>query len=185
MHISQLAERYKNEAVPALMKEFGYKNGLEVPKLLKVVVNTSIKEALQDAKILNAVAEEMAMIVGQKAVITKARKSIANFKLRQGQAIGCCVTLRGHRMYEFFTRLVDVALPRLRDFKGVGAKGFDGHGNYTLGLTEFAVFPEVNVDKIQKAKGMNVTFVTSAKTDDEARALLKTMGMPFRGNVSI
>lgn len=185
MHTSQLAERYKKEAIPTLMKEFGYKNGFEVPKLLKVVLNTSIKEALQDAKILNAVAEEMGMIAGQKAVITKARKSIANFKLRQGQAIGCCVTLRGQRMYEFFTRLVDVALPRLRDFKGVGAKGFDGHGNYTLGLTEFAVFPEVNVDKVQKAKGMNVTFVTSARTDDEARALLKTMGMPFRGNASI
>ncbi len=180
MHTSQLAVRYQKEAVPILKKEFGYKNGFEVPRLLKVVVNTSIKEALQDAKILTAVAEEMGMITGQKAVITRARKSIANFKLRQGQAIGCCVTLRGQRMYEFMTRLVDVALPRVRDFKGVSGKGFDGHGNYTLGLTEFAVFPEVNVDKVQRAKGMNITFVTSAKTDKEARALLKGIGMPFR-----
>lgn len=182
MQTSTIVERYKKEAVPSLMKEFGYKNGFEIPKLLKIVVNTSIKEALQDAKILNGVSDEMGMITGQKPVITKARKSIANFKLRQGQAIGCCVTLRGLRMYEFFTRLVDVALPRVRDFKGVSAKGFDGHGNYTMGLTEFAVFPEVNVDKVQKAKGMNITFVTTAKTDDEARALLKSIGMPFRGN---
>ncbi len=182
MHTSILVERYKKEAAPALMKEFGYTNSFEIPKLLKIVVNTSIKEALQDAKILNGVADEMGMITGQKPVITKARKSIANFKLRQGQAIGCCVTLRGQRMYEFFTRLVDIALPRVRDFKGVSAKGFDGHGNYTMGLTEFAVFPEVNVEKAQKAKGMNITFVTTAKTDDEARALLKSIGMPFRGN---
>lgn len=182
METSFLSERYQKEAIPALKKEFGYQNSFEVPKLLKIVVNTSIKEALQDSKILTAVAEEVGMITGQRAVITKARKSIANFKLRQGQAIGCCVTLRGRLMYEFFTRLVDVALPRVRDFKGVNAKGFDGNGNYTLGLTEFAVFPEVNVDKVQKVKGMNITFVTSAKTDDEARALLKNIGMPFRGN---
>jgi large subunit ribosomal protein L5 len=182
METSVLSQKYQNEAIPALKKEFGYGNGFQVPRLLKIVVNTSIKEALQDSKILTAVAEELGMITGQKAVITKARKSIANFKLRQGQAIGCCVTLRGQRMYEFFTRLVDVALPRVRDFKGVSAKGFDGNGNYTLGLTEFAVFPEVNVDKVQKAKGMNITFVTSAKTNEEARALLKHIGMPFRGN---
>lgn len=182
VHTSQLAQRYLKDAVPALKTEFGYKNRYEIPRLLKIVVNTSIKEALQDAKILTAAAEEIAMIAGQKPVITKARKSIANFKLRQGQAIGCCVTLRGQRMYEFFTRLVDVALPRVRDFKGVNAKGFDGNGNYTLGLTEFAVFPEVNVDKVQKVKGMNITFVTSARSDEEARALLKSIGMPFRGN---
>lgn len=184
MEPSQLSERYQKVAVPALKQEFGYKNGFQVPRLLKIVVNTSIKEALQDSKILTAVAEELGMITGQKAVITKARKSIANFKLRQGQAIGCCVTLRGRLMCEFFTRLVDVALPRVRDFKGVSVKGFDGHGNYTMGLTEFAVFPEANVDKVQKAKGMNITFVTSAKTDEEARALLKTIGMPFRGTAS-
>lgn len=184
MHTSQMVERYQKEVIPALKKEFGYENSFEIPKLLKIVINTSIKEALQDSKILTAVAEEMGMIAGQKPVITKARKSIANFKLRQGQAIGCCVTLRGQRMYEFLTRLVDVALPRMRDFKGVSAKGFDGNGNYTLGLTEFGVFAEVNVDKIQKAKGMNITFVTSAKSDDEARALLKNIGMPFRGSAS-
>lgn len=182
VHTSELAQRYLKDAVPALKTEFGYKNRYEIPRLLKIVVNTSIKEALQDAKILTAAAEEIAMITGQKPVITKARKSIANFKLRQGQAIGCCVTLRGQRMYEFFTRLVDVALPRVRDFKGVNARGFDGNGNYTLGLTEFAVFPEVNVDKVQKVKGMNITFVTSAKSDEEARALLKSIGMPFRGH---
>jgi large subunit ribosomal protein L5 len=182
MEQSTLSQKYEAVAMPALKKEFGYKNTFQIPRLLKIVVNTSIKEALQDSKILTAVAEELGMITGQKPVITKARKSIANFKLRQGQAIGCCVTLRGRLMYEFLTRLVDVALPRVRDFKGVNVKGFDWNGNNTLGLTEFAVFPEVNVDKVQKVKGMNITFVTTAKTDDEARALLKYIGMPFRGN---
>ena len=182
METSIVNQKYQKEVVPTLKKEFGYTNSFQVPKLLKIVVNTSIKEALQDSKILTAVAEELSMITGQKSVITKARKSIANFKLRQGQAIGCCVTLRGQRMYEFLTRLIDIALPRVRDFKGVSAKGFDGNGNYTFGLTEFAVFPEANVDKVQKAKGMNITFVTSAKTDEEAKALLKHIGMPFRGN---
>lgn len=177
---SVLANKYIKECIPALKTEFGYKNTLEVPKLLKIVLNCSLKEALQDPKLLNGIADEMAAITGQRPVITKARKSIANFKLRQGQAIGCCVTLRGQRMYEFLTRLIDVALPRVRDFKGVSAKAFDGKGNYTMGLTEFLVFPEVSFDKLQRARGMNITFVTTANTDNEGRGLLKSMGMPFR-----
>ncbi|MFO1519763.1 MAG: 50S ribosomal protein L5 [bacterium] len=173
-------EVYKKEAIPQLMKEFNYKNPMQVPRLVKIVVNTSISEATQNVKTLDAAAAELAQITGQKPVITKAKKSIANFKLRQGQAIGACVTLRRKRMFEFLNRLVNVALPRVRDFKGVSTKAFDGRGNYTLGLTEQIIFPEINYDKVDKIRGMNITICTTAQTDDEARALLKSMGMPFR-----
>jgi len=173
-------EHYRKNVIPELMKEFGYKNVMQVPKLKKVVVNTSLSEALQNVKALDAAAGELAVITGQKPVITKAKKSIAAFKLREGQSIGACVTLRKKRMFEFLNRLMNVALPRVRDFKGVSAKSFDGRGNYTLGLTEQIIFPEINYDKVDKIRGMNITICTSAKTDDEAKALLKHMGMPFR-----
>lgn len=177
---STLEEKFINEGVPFLTKEFGYKNLLQVPALKMIVVNTSLKEATQDAKILDAAAADMGAITGQRPVITRAKKSISNFKLRQGQAIGCRVTLRRRRMFEFMNRLVNVALPRVRDFKGVDPKSFDGRGNYTLGLTEQIIFPEINPDKVTKVFGMNVTFVTTAKTDKEGKALLKFMGMPFK-----
>ncbi len=177
---STLEEKFINEGIPYLTKEFGYKNLLQVPALKMIVVNTSLKEATQDAKILDAAAADMGAITGQRPVITRAKKSISNFKLRQGQAIGCRVTLRRRRMFEFMNRLVNVALPRVRDFKGVDPKSFDGRGNYTLGLTEQIIFPEINPDKVSKVFGMNVTFVTTAKTDKEGKALLKFMGMPFR-----
>lgn len=179
---SLLEEKYLKEAVPQLMKEFSYKNVMQVPKLKKIVINSSIKEGVQDIKILEYAAGEIGQITGQKPVITRARKSIANFKLRVGAPIGVKVTLRGRLMYEFMSRLVNVALPRVRDFKGVSPKSFDGKGSYTLGLTEQSIFPEINFDKIQRVFGMNITFVTSAKTDKEGEALLKTMGMPFRNN---
>ena len=153
---------------------------MQVPRLEKIVVNTSMKEALQDVKILQTAADEIASITGQRPVITKAKKSISNFKLRQGQSIGARVTLRGAYMYEFVSRLVNVALPRVRDFKGVSNKSFDGRGNYTLGLTEQTIFPEIDFDKVHKINGMNITFVTTAKTDEEAKELLTLMGMPFR-----
>ena len=153
---------------------------MQVPKLEKIVINTCLKEALQDIKILETAAEELANIAGQRPLLTKAKKSIANFKLRAGQPIGACLTLRGVRMYEFMNRLVNVALPRVRDFKGMSPKSFDGRGNYTLGLTEQIIFPEINFDKVQKINGMNITFVTTAKTDDEGRSLLQMLGMPFR-----
>lgn len=175
-----LEELYKKECVPALMEQFKYKNPMQVPKLRKIVVNTCIKDALTDVKVLENAAEEIAMITGQRPCITKARKSIANFKLRQGQSIGARVTLRGRTMYEFMSRLVNVALPRVRDFKGVPARSFDGAGNYTMGITEQAIFPEINVDKVSRTTGMNLTFVTSAETDEEGKSLLKLMGMPFR-----
>lgn len=177
---STLEEKFINEGIPHLTKEFGYKNLLQVPALKMIVVNTSLKEATQDAKILDAAAADMGAITGQRPVITRAKKSISNFKLRQGQAIGCRVTLRRRRMFEFMNRLVNVALPRVRDFKGVDPKSFDGRGNYTLGLTEQIIFPEINPDKVTKVFGMNVTFVTTAKTDKEGKALLKFMGMPFK-----
>jgi large subunit ribosomal protein L5 len=177
---STYEEKYYNECVPHLKKEFGYKNILSVPKLGKIVINTSLKEALQDAKILDAAVNDIAAITGQKPVVTRAKKSISNFKLRIGQAIGCCVTLRRRRMYEFLNRLVNVAMPRVRDFKGVDPKSFDGRGNYTLGLTEQIIFLEINPDKVTKVFGMNITFVTTAKTDKEGKALLKFMGMPFK-----
>lgn len=178
--MSSYREKYKNECVPALKEMFGYKNVNQIPRLTKIVINTSIKEGAQDSKILDTAARDIAAIAGQKPVITRARKAIANFKLRAGVPIGCMVTLRGDRMYEFFNRLVNVALPRVRDFKGVSQKGFDGRGNYTLGLTEQILFPEIDFDKVQKVFGMNVTFVNTARTDKEGRALLEKMGFPFR-----
>jgi large subunit ribosomal protein L5 len=171
---------YFNKCVDALKEKFGYKNRMQVPKLEKIIINTSVKEALQDIKVLENAADEIAAITGQRPVLTRAKKSIANFKLRTGAKIGARVTLRGGRMYEFMNRLVNVALPRVRDFKGVSPKSFDGRGNYTLGLTEQSLFPEINFDKIQRVNGMNVTFVTTAKNDEEGRELLKLLGMPFR-----
>ncbi|MDO8526205.1 MAG: 50S ribosomal protein L5 [Deltaproteobacteria bacterium] len=177
---SAYEKKYLEECIPALMEQFGYKNAMQVPKIEKIVINTSMKEATQDPKILDKAAAELAAIAGQKPVITQAKKSISNFKLRQGQPIGCCLTLRRKRMYEFLNRLVNVALPRVRDFKGVPNRSFDGRGNYTLGLTEQIIFPEIQYDKIERPMGMNITFVTTAKTNEEGRALLKAMGMPFR-----
>ena len=178
--MSRLKEHYKKEVVPALIKAFDYKNPMEVPRLVKIVVNMGLGEAVQNVKILDRAVEEMTMIVGQKPVITKARKSIATFKLRQGMSIGCCVTLRRERMFEFFDRLVNVALPRVRDFRGISTKSFDGRGNFALGLKEQIIFPEIEYDKVEKIRGMNIAIVTTAKTDDEARQLLKLMGMPFK-----
>jgi len=163
-----------------LMKDFGYRNVMEVPKLEKIVINMGLGEAIQNVKILDAAVVELATISGQKAVITKAKKSIASFKLRQGMPIGCMVTLRKEKMYEFLDRLVNVSLPRVRDFKGVSGKAFDGMGNYSLGVKEQLIFPEINYDKVDKIKGMNITIVTSAKNDEEGKALLRLMGMPFR-----
>ncbi|MEN6321810.1 MAG: 50S ribosomal protein L5 [Syntrophaceae bacterium] len=178
--MARLKNYYIKEVVPALMKEFQYKNRMEVPKLEKIVVNMGVGEAIQNIKALDSAVAELSMIVGQKPVITKARKSIATFKLRQGMSIGCRVTLRGDRMYEFFDRLVNVALPRVRDFRGISPKSFDGRGNFAMGLKEQIIFPEIDYDKIDKIRGMNVVIATSAKTDDEARQLLKLMGLAFR-----
>lgn len=178
--MARLKDYYKEEVVPALVQTFGYKNPMEVPKLVKIVVNMGLGEAIQNVKILDSAADEMTKIVGQKPVITKARKSIATFKLRQGMSIGCCVTLRRERMYEFLDRLVSVALPRVRDFRGIPSKSFDGRGNFALGLKEQIIFPEIEYDKIEKVRGMNIAIVTTAKTDEEARQLLKLLGMPFR-----
>ena len=163
-----------------LIDQFGYKNPMQVPKMEKIVVNMGLGEAISNNKLIEQAQEQMMAISGQKPVITKARKSIANFKLREGQSIGAMVTLRSARMYEFFDRLVSIALPRVRDFKGVSSKSFDGKGNYTLGIREQIIFPEINYDKIEKIKGMNITIVTTAKNDEEGRALLRHMGMPFR-----
>jgi len=178
--MARLKEYYLKEVVPALTKEFDYKNRMEVPRIEKIVVNIGLGEAIQNIKILDSAVEELSMIVGQRPVITKAKKSIATFKLRQGMSIGCCVTLRSERMYEFFDRLVNVALPRVRDFRGISPKSFDGRGNFSLGLKEQIIFPEIDYDKIDKVKGMNISIITSAKTDDEARQLLKLMGLPFK-----
>lgn len=178
--IPRLKTRYLNEVVPALKSELAYSNVMMVPRLQKIVINTSIKEAIQNAKILETAAEELNVISGQKSMIRRARKSIANFKLREGMPIGAKVTLRGDRMWEFLDRLISVAIPRIRDFRGVNPKAFDGRGNYSLGLTEQIVFPEVDYDKVTRISGMNVTFVTTAKTDAEAKALLQNLGMPFR-----
>lgn len=172
--------KYLKECVPALREQFKYANAMQVPRLQKIVINTCLKDALSDVKILQTAADEIAAITGQRPVLTKARKSIANFKLRAGNAIGARATLRGKLMYEFFNRLVNIALPRVRDFKGISPKAFDGRGNYTLGLTEQIIFPEINFDKVSKIYGMNITFVTSATTDEECRALLALMGIPFR-----
>lgn len=178
--MARLKEVYTKEIIPQLMKEFGYKNVMQVPKLEKIVVNMGLGEAIQNVKILDSAAEEICTITGQKAVITKAKKSIASFKLRQGMPIGCMVTLRKERMYEFLDRLMNISLPRVRDFKGVSPKGFDGRGNYSLGIKEQLIFPEIDYDKVDKVKGLNISIVTTAKTDEEGRALLKILGMPFR-----
>jgi large subunit ribosomal protein L5 len=177
--MSRLREFYKTEAVGALTKQFGYKNVMAVPKMVKINVNMGLGEAIANAKILDVAAEELATITGQRAVVTKAKKSIAAFKLRQGMPIGVTVTLRGDRMYEFFDRLVNIALARVRDFRGVPPRSFDGRGNYTLGLRDQLIFPEIDFGKADKARGMNITIVTTAKTDDEAFELLRIMGMPF------
>jgi large subunit ribosomal protein L5 len=176
----RLLERYRSEVVPKLSQEFGFKNVHQVPRLEKVVLNMGVGKATQNAKLIEKAAEELAAISGQKAAVRKARKSIANFKLRQGQAVGCTVTLRGVRMWEFFDRLVNVSLPRVRDFKGVSAKGFDGRGNYSLGIREQIIFPEIDYDSVENITGLNVTVVTSARNDAEGKALLAQLGMPFR-----
>jgi large subunit ribosomal protein L5 len=177
---ARLRLRYAAQVLPELMKEFGFTNPMQAPKLDKIVVNMGLGEAINNGKIIDASVEQLAQITGQKPVVTKARKSIANFKLRQGQSIGAMVTLRGERMYEFFDRLVTIALPRVRDFKGVSPKAFDGKGNYTLGVREQIIFPEINYDKVEKIKGLNITVVTTARNDEEGRALLRHLGMPFR-----
>jgi large subunit ribosomal protein L5 len=178
--MSRLKDIYQKEIIQKLRSEFNYKNVMEVPKLEKVVLNMGLGEAIQNIKILDSAALELNAIAGQKPVITKAKKSIATFKLRQGMPIGCMVTLRHDRMYEFLDKLINVSLPRVRDFKGVSGKAFDGKGNYTLGIKEQLIFPEINYDAVDKIKGLNITVVTSAKTDEEGKALLKHMGMPFR-----
>jgi large subunit ribosomal protein L5 len=175
-----LREKYEQEVVPALMQKFGYKNRMQVPKLEKVVINMGVGDALQNPKLLDAAVADLTQIAGQKPVITRAKKSIANFKVRAGAAIGCKVTLRGERMYDFLQKLMNVALPRVRDFRGVSPKGFDGRGNYTLGVREQLIFPEIDYDKVEKVRGMDITIVTTAKTDEEAREFLRLLGMPFR-----
>ena len=176
----RLKERYQKEIVPALVKEFGYRNIMAVPRLCKIVINMGLGEAMQNAKLLDSASQELAAITGQKPVTTRARKSIANFKLRQSMPIGAMVTLRGARMYEFFDRLSNVALPRVRDFRGLSSRAFDGRGNYTLGLRDQVVFPEIDYAKVDKIKGMNISIVTDARTDAEALALLRHLGLPFR-----
>lgn len=176
-----LKERYKKEMVPALHKALDFKNVMQVPRLEKIVLNIGVGEALENAKALDSALEDLTVIAGQRPVITRARKSIANFKLREGRAIGVKVTLRGERMWSFLDRLVNLALPRVRDFRGVSPDSFDGRGNYTLGFTEQLIFPEIQYDSIDQVRGMEVTIVTTAKTDDEGRALLRLLGMPFKG----
>ena len=178
--MARLKQAYLKERIPALMKEFQYKNVMEVPKIEKIVLNMGLGEAILNPKLLESAVDELGRISGQKAVVTKSKKSIAGFKLRENMSIGACVTLRQDRAWEFFDRLVNVALPRVRDFKGVPPKAFDGRGNYTLGIREQLIFPEIDLDKIAKVSGLNVTIVTTAKTDEEGRALLAGLGMPFR-----
>src|ERR1700760_848221 len=178
--VARLREHYHTKVAPALTKEFGYKNVMAVPKIEKISINIGLGEATQNAKLMDGAVNELTAIAGQKPVVTKATKSIAQFKLREGQAIGCMVTLRGDRMYEFFDRLVNVALPRVRDFRGVSSKSFDGRGNYTLGIKDQLIFPEIDYNKVDKLKGMNICITTTAKTDAEGIALLKNLGMPFR-----
>jgi large subunit ribosomal protein L5 len=178
--MSRLKERYEKDVVPALKKEFGYTNAMAIPKIEKIVVNMGLGEATQNAKIVDTGVDEIAKITGQKPVTTRAKKSIAQFKVRQGMPIGAMVTLRGERMWEFVDRLISVALPRVRDFRGVSPRGFDGRGNYTLGLKDQLLFPEIDYMKVDKARGMNISFVTTAKTDEESRKLLQLLGMPFR-----
>ena len=180
--MSRLREKYEKEVAPALQKEFGYKNVMAIPKVTKVVINMGLGEATSNAKIIDTAADELGKITGQKAAVSRATKSIAQFKVRQGQPVGTMVTLRGERMYEFLDRLVSIALPRVRDFRGISAKGFDGRGNYTLGLRDQIIFPEIDYMKVDKARGMNVSVVTTARTDEEARKLLQLIGLPFRSN---
>jgi large subunit ribosomal protein L5 len=178
--LPRMRQRYVSEAAPALMKQFNFSNVMQIPRLEKIVVNMGLGAAVQNPKVIDSAVEELRAITGQKPVVTRSKKAIASFKLRAGLPIGAMVTLRAERMWEFLDRLVSFALPRVRDFKGVSPRGFDGHGNYTLGLKEQIIFPEVNYDKIDAIKGMNVSFVTTAKNDEEGRALLRNLGMPFR-----
>ena len=178
--MATLKEYYRQTCIPELQKEFQYKNIMQVPEIKKIILNMGLGEAVQNPKVIEKAVEDLTLIAGQKAVVTRAKKSIAGFKLREGMPIGCRVTLRRDRMYDFFSKLVNIALPRVRDFRGVKPKGFDGRGNYSLGLSEQIIFPEINYDKIDKIRGLNITIVTSATTDDEGRALLKSMGMPFK-----
>ena len=178
--MARLKERYQKEVAPAIAKEFGIENPMAVPRLDKIVLNMGMGEAVANAKVLDTAVEELKAIAGQKPVITRAKKSIASFKLRQGMPIGVMVTLRGEQMYEFFDRLVSIALPRVRDFRGVSPKAFDGRGNYTIGIREQLIFPEIDFNKVDKLRGMNISIVTSARNDEQARALLKSLGMPFR-----
>ncbi|MCS6797020.1 MAG: 50S ribosomal protein L5 [Myxococcota bacterium] len=179
-YVPRLKQRYREQVVPALMKELGLRNPMQVPRLVKIVVNMGLGEATQNAKIVESAQADLARITGQKAVVTRARKAISSFKLREGAPIGVMVTLRRDRMWEFLDRLVTLALPRVRDFKGTSPRAFDGRGNYTLGIREQIIFPEVDIEKVERIKGMNVTFVTTARTDDHGRALLRMLGMPFR-----
>lgn len=176
----RLLEYYRNECVPRMMQEFRYKSPMQAPRLEKIVINMGLGEAIQNIKLLESAAAELAAIAGQKAVVTRAKKSIAAFKLREGMPIGCMVTLRRHRMYEFFDKLVNVVLPRVRDFRGVSDRSFDGRGNYTLGIREQIIFPEIDYDKIDKVKGMNISIITTARSDEEGKYLLRLMGLPFR-----
>ena len=178
--MARLKEYYLKKVVPALVKEFNYKNPMQVPKMEKIVINMGLGEAIQNVKIIDSAVQELAAITGQKPIVNKAKKSIATFKLRQGMPIGCSVTLRKKIMYEFFDRLVNAALPKVRDFRGISPNAFDGRGNFSMGLQEQIIFPEIEYDKVEKVKGMNITIVTTAKTDDEARVLLKMMGVPFK-----
>ena len=178
--MARLKDYYKEKVVPALVREFSYENPMQVPKIVKIVVNMGLGEAISNVKMLDTAAAEIAMITGQKPVIARAKKSIATFKLRQGMPIGCSVTLRKEIMYEFFDRLVNVALPKVRDFRGISSTAFDGRGNYSLGLHEQIIFPEIDYDKVEKVKGMNITIVTTARTDKESRKLLELMGVPFK-----
>jgi large subunit ribosomal protein L5 len=176
----RLIKKYQDEVIPQLMKDFSLKNIMQVPKLDRIVINMGLGEAVQNAKLVEAATEELMAITGRKPVVTRAKKSIAGFKLREGMPIGVMVTLRGAQMYDFLDRLITIALPRTRDFKGISPKAFDGRGNYTLGVREQIIFPEINYDKVDRIKGMNITFVTTAETDEQGRALLKSLGMPFR-----
>lgn len=177
---ARLKQKYQNEVAPALQQEFGYSSPMAIPKIAYIKLNMGMGEAISNSRLIDSAVAELAALSGQKPVVTKARKSIAQFKLREGVSIGCCVTLRGDRMYEFLDRLIAIALPRVRDFRGISPKAFDGRGNYTLGVKEHVIFPEIDFTKVDKVKGMNVTFVTTATTDPEALSLLRGMGMPFR-----
>ena len=177
--MNRLQEKYNNEIVPAMIEKFGYKNTMQVPKLNKIVINMGVGEAKDNSKVLDSAVKDLEIIAGQKAVVTKAKKSIANFKIREGLPIGCKVTLRGEKMYDFADRLINLALPRVRDFRGVSANSFDGRGNYALGIKEQLIFPEIEYDKVDKVRGMDVIFVTTANTDEEARELIRLFGMPY------